>query len=103
MTNAPAPRLDGRERRKRATRRALRAAILELGMERGLDAVRIDEIAERAGVSTRTFFNYFDTKEDAALLGVLTITDAELAELSGPPDTVWAQLTALFAADVERV
>ncbi len=94
--------LDGRERRKRATRAALRAATLDLGLERGLGDVRIEEIAERAGVSPRTFFNYFDTKEDAALLDVLTLRDDELATLSGPPSALWAQLTALFAADVER-
>jgi AcrR family transcriptional regulator len=95
-------RLDGRERRKRATRAALRAATLDLGLERGLGDVRIEEIAERAGVSPRTFFNYFDTKEDAALLDVLTLRDDELATLSGPPDALWPQLAALFAADVER-
>ncbi len=98
-----APRPDGRERRKRATRRALRAATLELGLERGLADVRIEEIAERAGVSTRTFFNYFDTKEDAALLDVFTVTDAELAALPGPADVLWGQLAALFGVDVERV
>jgi AcrR family transcriptional regulator len=92
---------DGRERRKLATRRALRSATLELGLERGLGAVRIEEIAERAGVSTRTFFNYFDTKEDAALLDLLTVGDDELATLSGP--ALWPQLATLFAADVERV
>ena len=93
--------IDGRERRKRATRQALRAATLELGLERGLGAVRVEEIAERAGVSPRTFFNYFDTKEDAALLDVLTVGDDALATLGGPP--LWPQLTALFAADVEDV
>jgi AcrR family transcriptional regulator len=77
--------------------------VLELGLERGLADVRVEEIAERAGVSPRTFFNYFDTKEDAALLDVLTVTDAELATLAGPPADLWRRLAALFAADVERV
>ncbi len=93
--------MNGRERNKQATRRALRAATLELGLERGLGDVRVEEIAERAGVSTRTFFNYFDTKEDAALLDVLTIGDDALAALDGPP--LWPQLAELFAADVEHV
>lgn len=97
----PAP--DGRERRKRATRRALRAAVLELGLERGLADVRVEEITERAGVSTRTFFNYFDTKEDAALLDVLAVPDEELAALAGPAPELWARLGELFGADVERV
>ncbi|HXV92596.1 MAG TPA: TetR/AcrR family transcriptional regulator [Pseudonocardia sp.] len=97
-------RPDARERKKRATRRALRAATVDLGLQRGLSAVRVEEIAEQAGVSPRTFFNYFETKEDAALLDLLTVTDDELAELAagGPTDDVWAELTRLFAADVER-
>ena len=97
------PKPDGRERRKRATRRALRAATLELGLERGLGIVRIEEIAERAGVSTRTFFNYFDTKEDAALLDVFAMSDAELAALPGPAEALWGQLTVLFGRDADRV
>ena len=100
---ASAPPPDGRERRKRATRRALRAAVLELGLERGLADVRVEEIAERAGVSTRTFFNYFDTKEDAALLDVLAVPEEELAALRGPAPVLWARLGELFGADVERV
>ena len=35
--------------------------------ERGLDAVSIDAICAKAGVSPRTFFNYFETKDDAVL------------------------------------
>ena len=97
--------LDGRERRKLATRRARRKATLELGLERGLAEVPVDEIARRAGVSTRTFFNYFDTKEDAALLEVFAISPAELDELAagGAPDSLWQELTELFVADVVRV
>lgn len=100
------PRLNGRERNKLATRRALRAAALELGLERGWAQLRIEDIADRAGVSTRTFFNYFDTKEDAALLEVLAVPEAELAAFSGSDastSAVWEQLAALFAADVDRV
>lgn len=102
MTSS-APRLDGRERRKLATRRALRAATLDLALERGLGDVRIEEITERAGVSARTFFNYFDTKEDAALLDVFTVSDDELAALPGPPALLWSQLTELFGRDVAHI
>lgn len=98
-----APRVDGRERRKLATRTALRTATLDLALERGLGDVRIEEIAERAGVSARTFFNYFETKEDAVLLDVFTVSDAELAALPGPPGLLWSQLAELFGRDVERI
>jgi AcrR family transcriptional regulator len=56
-----------RERKKQATRRALHEAALRLVAERGLDGVSVDDIAERAGVSPRTFFNYFPAKDDAVL------------------------------------
>ena len=56
-----------RERKKQATRLALHEAALRLVAEHGLDAVSIDDIAARADVSPRTFFNYFSSKDDAVL------------------------------------
>ena len=57
-----------RERKKRETRRALNLAALDLVEEKGFAAVTTEEIASRAGVSARTFFNYFPSKE-AAVIG----------------------------------
>lgn len=53
-----------RERKKMATRMALHDAAVRLAAERGADNVTIDAIAESAGVSRRTFTNYFANKEE---------------------------------------
>lgn len=54
-----------RERKKRETRRGIHLAALEIAREGGVEGLTVDAIAERAGVSPRTFFNYFATKDDA--------------------------------------
>ncbi|NGO69075.1 TetR/AcrR family transcriptional regulator [Streptomyces boncukensis] len=54
-----------RERKKLQTRSALRDAAVRLYLERGPAAVTVQDICEAAGVSQRTFFNYFDSKDDA--------------------------------------
>jgi AcrR family transcriptional regulator len=56
-----------RERKKQATRQALHQAAFLLVEEHGLAAVTVEAIADRADVATRTFFNYFSSKEDAVL------------------------------------
>ncbi len=65
-----------RERKKRARRAALIDAAQRLVAERGLDAVTVEMISAEAGVSARTFFNYFESKDDA----VLGVEDVGLAE-----------------------
>lgn len=52
-----------RERKKRETWRQVHAAALRLMTERGFDAVSVDDIVAAAGISRRTFFNYFAGKE----------------------------------------
>jgi AcrR family transcriptional regulator len=59
-TAQPPP--EGDAYRRRITR-ALREAALELFEEQGYDATRTEDIAERVGLSARTFFRYFPTKE----------------------------------------
>lgn len=54
-----------RARKQRQTREAIHRAAVDLALENGPDAATVADISARANVSTRTFFNYFPTKEDA--------------------------------------
>jgi AcrR family transcriptional regulator len=74
------PRAGLRERKKRATRKALRDAALRLALERGPDNVRVDDIAEAAGVSPRTYNNYFASREQAIVAAVTADREARVAE-----------------------
>ncbi|MBF4615792.1 TetR/AcrR family transcriptional regulator [Curtobacterium sp. VKM Ac-1376] len=56
-----------RERKKQQTRHAIHRAALALVTDRGLAGVTIEAICADAGVSPRTFFNYFPSKGEAAL------------------------------------
>jgi len=53
-----------RERKKLATRNALRDAAMKLFASQGFAATTIDQIAEAANVSRATVFTYFPTKEE---------------------------------------
>ena len=56
-----------RERRKADTARGLAEAARGLTIEHGLNGFTIEELCERVGVSRRTFFNYFASKENAVI------------------------------------
>jgi AcrR family transcriptional regulator len=83
-----------RERKKRATRDALARAALELFVERGYHETTLAEIAEVAGVSTRTIFAYFPSKEDILFATMQTMRDALAQALADRPAGTDA-LTAL--------
>jgi AcrR family transcriptional regulator len=94
-----------RDRKKLETRRALRWAALDLIAERGYTNVTVEDIAVAADVSTRTFFNYFSSKE-AAVVG----EDPEQFEqmrtslLARPPDEdLFSAVRAVFLEQCEHV
>ncbi|MFF0457338.1 TetR/AcrR family transcriptional regulator [Nocardia africana] len=68
-----------RERKKQATRVALREAAIRLALERGPDNVRVEDIAEAAGVSPRTYNNYFSSREEAIVAAVAADREARFA------------------------
>jgi AcrR family transcriptional regulator len=65
-----------RERKRAETRDRLETAAVTLVLANGLEHTTVDAICEAADVSGRTFFNYFDSKEDA----ILGLQDSEITD-----------------------
>ena len=79
-TVTDATELGLRERKRRATRRAIQLAALRLVAERGLDNVTIDEVSRVADISPRTYFNYFSSKEEAILGDPPSLPESDAVE-----------------------
>lgn len=96
-----------RERKKQATRAALAEAAVRLAAEHGAENVTVEAISNAAGVSPRTFFNYFDSHDDAFVMMDTQVGERIRCAVRDAP----AALSALDAvreamadelADVER-
>lgn len=98
-----------RERKRRRTRSSLVAAARRLTLAHGIGGFTVEQLCDEIGISRRTFFNYFPSKEDA----VLGSTDEELPQpildaflLSGrtdPPTPLIDALADLFAEFGDRL
>ncbi|QSF43791.1 TetR/AcrR family transcriptional regulator [Paenibacillus tianjinensis] len=91
------PKLTLRDKKKEATTFALAEAAFELALVRGMDGFIVDDIVQQAGVSRRTFANYFSCKEEAVAAYFMSSASKEdqnmlLAGL--PPDAT--PLDALY-------
>lgn len=91
-----------RERKKRATREALREAALRLAVERGPDQVRVEDIAEAAGVSPRTYNNYFASREQAIVSAVTADREERIAAAVAARPTGVRLADAVTEAVVEQ-
>ena len=79
-----------RRRRKGARPSELTAAALELFVNKGFAATRLDDVAARAGVSKGTLYLYFDSKEalfkaviEEGIVPTLAAAELQLAEHNG--------------------
>ena len=92
-----------RERKKLGTRWALSDAALELALERGLENVTREDIANRAGVSLRTFNNYFTGKYEAVAFRQIDRTRQSLAAFRERPadEPLWSAITEAMLQPLE--
>jgi len=91
------PAVEGlRERKKRAMRQQLSDTAARMFVEHGFDAVRVADVGEACGVSEKTVFNYFPSKEALLLDRLAATADALRTHLSDPAlPPVTAMLTVL--------
>jgi AcrR family transcriptional regulator len=75
----------------------LRQAALELYVERGFEQTTVADIAERAGLTARTFFRHFSDKREVLFAGSEVLQDNMVGALeAAPPDA--SPMTAVSAA-----
>jgi AcrR family transcriptional regulator len=72
-------------RKREVVREALRVAAEELIASRGYEKVTVEDIARAAGVSRRTYFRYFETKEEVVVAGSDRFADDLLAAIAARP------------------
>jgi AcrR family transcriptional regulator len=103
--SAPSPEPGLRERKKQLTRQSIAAAAFELALERGVDAITIDEIAARAVVSPRTVSNYFRSKEAAIVAADSGVPATLLAGLEerAPEEPPLVALAAVLSAAISAL
>ncbi|MGO4442558.1 TetR/AcrR family transcriptional regulator [Mycobacterium sp. 2YAF39] len=93
-----------RERKKLDTRRALSDAALKLALEGSFDTVTREAIAELAGVSLRTFNNYFTGKYEALAYRQSERLRRSITVLRGRPfdEPLWTSITESVVAPLEE-
>src|SRR6185369_972906 len=91
------------------TRRLMRAELMDIAMalfaQQGYEATTIDELAQAAGMSKRTFFRYFGSKEDLVLGNQESIGGELAAALAARPasEPAWPALRRAFDLVLDRM
>ena len=93
-----------RERKRRVTRQLISDAATTMFATRGFDNVKVSEVAERVGVSEKTIYNYFPTKESL----VLDYADEAVEQMAralrerGPDESLTDAVVRAITKDTER-
>lgn len=77
------------DRRVQRTRQALRQSLQDLALEKGFDALTVEELTERANVGRTTFYLHYRDKEDLLLECVGTLVDDLVSHIANLPMTAW--------------
>lgn len=87
-----------RERTRRAVHAEITDTALRLFAEQGFDATTVDQIAAAAGISRRSFFHYFGSKEDVVLgdLEALGLRVRDALEARPASESAWEALREAF-------
>lgn len=89
--------IGARERQRRLISGELHEAAVALVEERGFADTTVDDIAARAGVARRTFFNHYAVKEDAVLgMTAPEVTDEAVETFRVSTDDEFTRLVRLF-------
>lgn len=88
-----------RERQRRETHQAIQRAAVALALERGVCQLTVHDISEAAGISQRTFFNHFRSKEEALVPEMEPFDEEAVREFieAREPDLVTALQTLSIA------
>lgn len=92
-----------RERRKLETTALIQRAALELARDSGIDGVTIEAICEAAGISQRTFHNYFPFKDAVFIVAPEPLPQQAVEKFLSARGDLMADVTDLMAAHAELI
>ena len=91
-----------RDKRKAETLSLIHTVAQRAALDKGLVDMKVDEVAEEVGISRRTFFNYYSTKEDAVLgLRPPVLTDESIERFKSSQEDILSRIVWLVV-DVIR-
>jgi AcrR family transcriptional regulator len=94
-----------RERTRRAVRAELAEVAIGLFAHQGFDETTVEDIARAAGMTKRSFFRYFPTKEDVVFDGVDLTGEKVVADIAARPadEDPWDSLHHVLRAWQEEI